>query len=232
MVFQPVGVSILVLVLQDIFIMHVAFIYDPKREISPLRFGSTYSASGAQLTAMERRVLEEGISRTDGTAVAVLAARMLAENQVDVAGVVKSYQDAWSPVEFEVLRRFQKMFITKWDPGEMIVYLTVSKRCPYNPNQKFFFGSFFRDTRISNCLHELQHFFVHKLYEKEFFERGLSVEFHHFKESLTVLLNESFADIIELPDEGYEMHTERRIRILYLWYNGQSIRNISEQWTA
>lgn len=144
MVFQPVGVSILVLVLQDIFIMHVTFMYDPEREISPLRFGSTYSASGAQLTAMERLFLEEGISRTDGTAVAALAARMLAENQVDVAGVVKSYQNAWISVESEVLRRFQDMFTVTWDPGEVTAYLTVSMRCPYNVERRLFFVSFFR----------------------------------------------------------------------------------------
>lgn len=211
--------------------MHVTFTYDPSREVVPLRFGMTYTAGGQrQLTAFEQRILAARVDPADVGAVASLARVVLDEHGVDVGAVTRRYKAAWLPHEAEVLRRFQRMFATDWDPGQVAAYLTVSKRCPYNVANRLFFVSFLRTTYVANSLHELQHFFVHELYENDFAARGLGSEFPHFKESLTVLLNEAFADIMEAPDAGYEMHAERRQRILERWRAGETIRAIAASW--
>jgi hypothetical protein len=57
---------------------------------------------------------------------------------------------------------------------------------------------------------------------------GLSKEkYNDIKESLTVILNSDFADLMEgAIDEGYPQHQEMRSEIMKLWSESKDIGNL------
>ena len=209
--------------------MKLTFIYDPSREIIPLKFGFR-STNSAVLTEFARRAQADNIEITDVDKVEALSLTLLREASLDSAIVRDSFQEKWETIESEVVARFQKMFQTDWEPGDVTAYLTVSTRCPYNASAQFFFVSFFKTSPMRTCLHELQHFYAHQLLEPIFTEQNKAERFNEFKESLTVLLNKAFGDILESPDEGYEQHIASRKRILELFEQGQILREIATNW--
>lgn len=209
--------------------MKLTFIYDPNREIIPLKFGFR-STNSAMPTEFARRAQNDNIEITDVDRVVALSATMLREVSLDPVVVRDAYQEKWDAIASEAMLRFQKMFQTDWEPGDTTAYLTVSTRCPYNAAAQFFFVSFFKSSPMRTCLHELQHFYAHQLLEPIFTEQNTSERFNEFKESLTILLNKAFGDMLESPDEGYEQHAASRKRILELFEQGQSLREIATNW--
>lgn len=209
--------------------MRLTVVYDPRQEIIPLRAGIR-STNSRELTEFARRATEQGITQDDAEAVAALSRQIIDETGIAVERVREDVQTQWEAVAPQVLDRLQTMFATDWDPGDVTAYLTVSTRCPYSFPKRFFFVSLLRSTPIQTCVHELQHFFAHHLLEPIFAEQGKSSQFNDFKESLTVLLNERFADCLEAPDEGYPQHRALRQRILDSWRAGQSLAEIAKTW--
>lgn len=209
--------------------MNLRLLYDPSREVTALKFGLK-STNSTEQTEFAKRAIESAIDTQNAEAVSELAATILRESAIDPDERADRYQEQWNQIEIEASRRLQAMFATDWDPGEVTAYLTVSTRCPYNVKDRYFFVSCFKPSPMRTCLHELQHFYAHQLLEPIFVERGMPERFNEFKESLTILLNEICADLIEEPDQGYPQHVESRQRILQLWRDGKSMKELAQNW--
>lgn len=115
---------------------------------------------------------------------------------------------------FESLSKMLEIPISEFEK-EYQAYFTFSQRCPFG-STNFMFNKY---GDISNtAAHEIMHIELLKKYNKYLEERGLTDEqIYHFKEILTVLLNEDMKDIMYRPDRGYGDHQELREKTLKLY---------------
>ena len=209
--------------------MNLTFKYDPTREVFPLKVGFK-SQNSAELTEFAKRAQVEKIDIQDVDAVARLSRLIIHEAKIDVDAVRTNFQAKWNLVQEESVRKFQAMFASHYDLGELTAFLTVSMRCPYNIAKRFFFVPFFAKFPIRICLHELQHFYCYDFLYPIFAAQGNQDKFNEFKESLTILLNEPFREILEKPDDGYPQHVKSRERILAQFGSGKTLREMAEEW--
>jgi hypothetical protein len=73
-------------------------------------------------------------------------------------------------------------------------------------------------------MHELLHFYTHRKYDSLGLE---GKKFNDIKESLTVLLNTEFADLMSgANDSGYPQHKEMRESIIKMRTEGLSLDQI------
>src|SRR5690606_4849438 len=127
---------------------------------------------------------------------------------------------------------FEESFETNWNPGTITGYLTLSERCPYNIQKKYFFISATNDllTPIATSLHEIQHFYSHHILQP-LFEKSNSIEkFNDFKEALTVVLNNQFELVLEKKDAGYSQHQKLRKWIFENYLQNKSILEICKDY--
>lgn len=67
-------------------------------------------------------------------------------------------------------------------------------------------------------MHELLHMMLHYYYEDYIKQQWLShEEFHDMKEAQTIILNDVYSDILTIPDNGYDIHTDIRIKFSEFW---------------
>lgn len=201
--------------------MQVTFKYDPARETFPLQF-SLGSQNNPNPTKFALEVQAAGIDISDTDSVSRFCQDKIHQAGIDMAARIAEISKAWLSVQTQAERRFQKVFQTDFDLGSITGYLTLNQRCPYSIKGRFFFVRSDTPQPIQICLHELMHFYAHQLFEKDFSPTPIFTSFNDFKESLTVLLNTEFADLIDGPDKGYPQHQEMRQYILDSWAKLQS----------
>ena len=206
--------------------MRVTFKYDSMMEQQPLRSGMGGNNNSAK-TKLALRAISDGVDFLDRQAIATWATKIAVDDKLDLAKDITRLTKAWQAVESEIGPRLAKMFNTDWDPGDVTAYLTLSGRCPYNPPVRFWIY-YATTSPISLSLHELQHFYAHELIEPLFKQAGKAVAFNDFKESLTVLLNTEFKDIMESADKGYPQHQALRQEIAAQYKAGRSIEAIAK----
>jgi hypothetical protein len=209
--------------------MKLTFIYDPSKEVRCLKFGFR-SSNDTNLTVFAERALNANLDIGNVDEVAALSMSMLAESNIKSDDVLRKLQKRWDIIQPVVIQRLQRLFSSTWDPGNVTTYLTVSTRCPYYHIDRYFFVSFFKASPMRTCIHELQHFYAHEHFEQLFVDFDKAEKFNEFKESLTVLLNEIFSEIIEEPDRGYPQHAASRQKLLEDFRKGKSILEIAQQW--
>ncbi len=103
---------------------------------------------------------------------------------------------------------------------DFTIYLTTFPRAPYNYHEGYLYTCIDWVDPIATFLHELSHFqFIHYWrYNPESKVSELSsAEFEWLKESLTIILDEDFADISEKLDYGYVLHKPYRKELREHW---------------
>ena len=103
-------------------------------------------------------------------------------------------------------------------------YLTISPRCPYSIENKYFFVNIFAKDPVRIILHELWHFYTWQIFGQQEVDKLGESKYNSVKEALTVLLNTECMDLIEVKDEGYMEHVELRDKITNLWKKYKDIR--------
>ena len=84
---------------------------------------------------------------------------------------------------------------------------------------------------VKSIMHELLHFYTLKAFAKRSEELGLTLmQYNDVKESLTVLLNTEFKDLMgDAVDNGYPQHQNMRVQILAMQEEGLSTAEIFEK---
>lgn len=150
------------------------------------------------------------------------------QNRVQEKGInfderIQKIKEGWSLVEPIFVSRCEEMFGLQLPEG-VIAYLSQNQKCTYKWRENYFFlyydYLFFNKT----IMHELLHFYTHRKYDSLGIE---AKKFNDIKESLSVLLNTDFADLMEgQEDKGYPQHTEMRNDITEMRKEGKSIDEI------
>jgi hypothetical protein len=128
---------------------------------------------------------------------------------------LESFNKAWKKIEKEYFKRLKKIMGESFCSKQVIVYLTTSPRCPYDPNKKnpYFYILFFSaiPRALATAGHELMHLQFHNMKYWHSVEEKIGYnKTHDLKEALTVLLNLEFRDLWIAPDHGYPNHVKLR----------------------
>lgn len=132
-------------------------------------------------------------------------------------------KDQWNPIENEFVLRCEEIFGIRLE-SEVIGYLSQNQKCTYNWRENYFFIYYNSLNPLKTIMHELLHFYTHRKYDSFVID---SNKFNDIKESLTVLLNVDFADLMNgEEDRGYEQHQQMRSEILCMRKEGSTIDQI------
>jgi len=131
--------------------------------------------------------------------------------------IVQQAKMRWTQVGERYFDLLSKMLDVPAEQFEPVyhAYFTFSTRAPFG-NHEFMFTRFldFAD----NAMHEIMHIEFLKAHEQYCLDRGLTEDqIQHFKEMLTILLNEDMGGLLAKPDRGYSKHQEMRPKLLELY---------------
>ena len=210
--------------------MNVHFEYDSIMEAYPLQVGFG-GKNDSQHTEFAESAKAAGVVANDEEAISKFVTKIIADDEIDMDQAVESINKRWQFIQSKVDGRFGTMFDTSWSPNQITGYLTLSKRCPYHYPSHFWI--YYATTKpVANCLHEIQHFYSHKLLLPIFEQHHKTDMFNDFKEAASVLLNVDFSDIMERQDQGYPQHQELRGRIQAKYLEGVSIATLARRYIA
>jgi len=129
----------------------------------------------------------------------------------------------WEPVEQAFIQKCEGLFGIELD-GPIIAFLSQNQRCTYKWRENYFYIYYDSTTPNKTVMHELLHFYTHRKYD------SLKIEptrFNDIKESLTVLLNIEFPNLIGgVEDTGYPQHQAMRQEIIKMRQEGLSVDEI------
>jgi hypothetical protein len=150
------------------------------------------------------------------------------EENYDVGNVTRTFQEQWMEVEENFIKRCEEFFEISYPIESMTAYLTLNGCCTYNIQNKYFFVNIRADWAPAIIMHELLHFYTLKAFGKCSQEFELTdSQYNDIKESLTVLLNTEFKDLMGgTVDHGYPQHQDMRDEILKLREAGLSVPDI------
>lgn len=118
------------------------------------------------------------------------------------------YKKDWRKIEKEFFARTDKFFETKTTMGNLTAYLTFTDRCGYNIEDEYFFLTMDRDNSNAGIIHEVLHFYTHKLIQPIFDNGNIDyAKFNAFKETLTFVINYIYGDLLDgFCEKGYKIH--------------------------
>lgn len=204
--------------------MRLNFSYDIDKEFINLQAGnrslnrSTDSDFSDKLAGLGVDILSQE-SVTNG------CRDIITESGVDPDKQARIFAEKWHPIEQEASRRFGKLFETSDESFSMTAYLSLNERCSYSAVEGYFFLHMFSRDPLIVCLHEILHLYTHKLIKLDVDPQT----YNSYKESLTVLINTEFYDLIEHEDRGYPQHQELRKYIAKKHTRGSSIVKLTRQ---
>lgn len=112
---------------------------------------------------------------------------------------------------------------------EFIIYITTFPRGPYNKNEGSMLVYIGWEQPLKSFLHELCHFqFIHYWGENHDPKiMKLSQEqFEYLKESLTIVIDKSFAPMIKTTDAGYPIHKDFREVLKKQWSKNKNFDDL------
>lgn len=148
----------------------------------------------------------------------------IAQNKIDVSGCIRRFQDEWDSFAAEFQKRAEQLFNVSL-PDDIVVYLTVNGRCPYNISGNYFYVSLQSTSSIGTVMHEQWHFLTWYGFGRDQEQILGKQRYNDLKESLTVLLNVECKDLLPegAIDTGYPQHVDIRNQILAYWKQDKSI---------
>ncbi len=209
--------------------MKITFKYDLNKDVwCLLNYGKESTNSQIPTKVYEKLVFQFGENPTNEE-VEIFLEKYYKENKIDIGKCIISYQQEWDKISDKYKNKSEKIFGVQLK-NEVIVYLTANNRCPYNIPENFFFVSVSNTTMRKIVMHELWHFYT-------WFKFGVTEEekigkqrYNETKESLTVLLNVEFPDLMNgLIDSGYPQHQEIRNKILDIWKENKNMEDLWEK---
>lgn len=209
--------------------MNVNFTYNQEKDIWCLfNKGKSSNNSQSPTKVYEQLVAVNGENLTAETASDFIE-KYLSENNIDLQEYIAKYQKDWDEVKEEYTKRAEEIFKVKL-PQDITAYLTINNRCPYNIEENYFFVSVPSTSVRRTVMHELFHFYTWYAFGKKLINQGVSKEkYNDIKESLTVILNTDFSDLLNgAIDSGYPQHQEMRAEITKLWSANKNMAKVVE----
>lgn len=206
--------------------MKIEFAYNREKDIwCLLNKGKSSNNSSKPTKVYQELISKYGESPTTENTSKFID-QYLVENNIDIDERITSFQRDWEKISLEYKKRAEAIFKISL-PEDVVAYLTVNNRCPYNIEDNYFFVSVSNPSPVaSTIMHELFHFYTWYGLHEEL--KDVSKEkYNDIKESLTVLLNLEFADLLDgAVDYGYPQHQEMRSKIRDMWLADKDLKKV------
>jgi len=207
--------------------MKINFKYNKEKDIWCLLNYGRGSSNSNQSTKVYEKIIADIGNAVDERSVAAFIDRYLTENSISVENYREEYQNDWDSVSNLFSRKSEKIFGVGLK-DDIDAYLSINNRCPLNILENYFFVSVPTVSARKTVMHELWHFYTWYKFGVEWQDKLGKEKYNDIKESLTVLLNVEFKDLLkDVEDKGYSQHQELRKQILYIW---QKEKNIEKLW--
>lgn len=209
--------------------MKLKFDYNREKDIwCLLNKGKSSNNSQSPTKVYEQLVATSGENLTN-EATSAFIEKYISENNIDLQEYIERYQKDWDEVKEEYTKRAEAIFQVKL-PEDVTAYLTINNRCPYNIEENYFFVSVSATSVRRTVMHELFHFYTWYAFGKKLINQGVSKEkYNDIKESLTVILNTDFSDLLNgAIDNGYSQHQDMRTEIARLWSQNKDMNKVIE----
>lgn len=210
--------------------MKLKFDYKIEKELDNLNRGITSKNHPGEPPEIVLEMRNNGINLENEAQCIEYFDKKLKESNINPNERIIQCNQRWSYIQDEAVKRFQELFKTSKDIGEITTYLTLNKRCGYNIKEKYFFVSFFKSNTNSTIIHELLHFYTYEFLLPRFIDLQISRnDFNDFKEALTFLMNEKFEDILDgFVDKGYPEQKELREYMLKKWFECEDLYELTD----
>ena len=132
----------------------------------------------------------------------------------------KNYaQKRFDEKQKQIFERMEEVTGRKICRENFIIFMTTFPRCPYNITKGYIWSYYKwgRGDYVDSFIHELLHFQTYAYWYEKCRKKLSNEDFEDLKEALTVILNESFSDIMTKPDCGYEVHKYLREELAKYW---------------
>jgi hypothetical protein len=209
--------------------MYLEFTYDIERDIENW-MNATKSVNNPSPTKMHLRYREECGEAFEELKLKEFIGEYLEAEAIDMEEKIRLVEDEWAAVKVRFLERAEAIFKHPYEREIINVFLTTDNRATYNLKGGYFFLSVHAKSPMLTIMHELFHFFTWQLFRNEVEGGNISKAcYNDIKESLTVLLNVEFADLLAgAEDKGYPQHKEMRESIKKNWLETKDIVQVFE----
>ncbi len=137
--------------------------------------------------------------------------RYIKDKKLDMNKIREEIEKKWKPIEADFFKRADAIFKTSLPLESITAYLTINDRCSYNFQRNEFFIHTHLPATNKTIMHELWHWYFYYTKGQDIMSKHGKKIFNMIKESLTVLLNIKFNDLLEnVKDIGYPQHAEVR----------------------
>ncbi|MEI6345896.1 MAG: hypothetical protein WCO79_01565 [bacterium] len=149
------------------------------------------------------------------------------DKNIKVNEYIEKYQRDWYSITEKYQKRAESVFGVSL-PSDIVVYLTINNRCPYNIEDNYFFVTIPASSVRRTIMHELWHFYMWYGLGADQEEKLGKQKYNDLKEALTVLLNVECKDLLPegVYDGGYPQHKEVREEILEYWSKNKNIKDL------
>lgn len=205
--------------------MKIKFAYSREKDVwCLLNKGKSSNNSPVPTKTYEALVSAKG-ENPSPESISDFIEQYIQDNRINILELIKKFQDDWATVEDEYHKRAGAIFNVSLS-DDITAYLTTNTRCPYNIEENYFFVSMLNSSVRKTIMHELFHFYTWYGLQQEL--KDVSKEkYNDIKESLTVLLNLEFSDLLDgAVDYGYPQHQEMRTIIKELWLSEKDLKKV------
>lgn len=202
------------------------FNYDLDKDIENFIYG-TRAVNISSPTKLQQKYIDKHGTNYEEQQVREFIKSHISETNLDTEKSVRVVEENWKKIEKEFIPRVEQLFDITYPSSTICVNLTTNQRCSYNIGEGFFFVNPLTGSN-STIMHELFHFYTWEAFHDDLTRIGIDKpQYNDIKESLTVLLNIEFVDLMDGDyDHGYPQHSEMRQKITKLWLETKDLRKV------
>lgn len=209
--------------------MKVTFEYNQEKDIWCLLNKGKSSINSPTPTKVYEKLEKDFGEKPIEDEAKTFTEKFISDNNFSVKDFTEKYQKDWGSISDEYQKIAEKIFQVSL-PKDIMAYLTINNRCPYNIKDNFFFVNIPDELHLRKIvMHELWHFYT--WYKFGYIWEGKigKEKYNEIKESLTVLLNTECKYLMPegISDKGYPQHKELREKIFKLW---EETKDIDKVW--
>jgi len=184
--------------------MKLNFSYSKEKDI--VNFLNSKKAVNRKTPTKTEELFENKYSGTeDENSLGSSIDSYLKDENIDIEKKISEAKKAWEPIEDGFIAKAEEIFLYSYPIEEITAYLATNNRCTYNINEKYFFISLRTKTPNATIMHELLHFYTWEVFGRSAIEKELinRSDYNNIKESLTVILNIEFSNLMDgVHDNG------------------------------
>ena len=139
--------------------MKIQFQYNREKDIWCLLNKGKSSNNSQNPTKVYEQLVSEYSENPTNDEASLFIDTYISDNNISPQIYTSKYQKDWDTVASEYEKRAEKIFGVSL-PVDVVGYLTVNNRCPYDINDNHFFVAFPISSARRIIMHELWHFYT------------------------------------------------------------------------